>query len=278
MQGATATAGRQQPAADLERLRQPPHHDRQHRPQAQRLLGRRRPGSRPRRRPPRRRGARAGRGCAPAAPSPTPGRSRWSRDPRPAGSSARPAARCRSSGCRPRARACSSSERMSSRWSRSGTSRRARISSSSVRSIGSISRRKAGSVGARWGPSAARMSIDGTLPVQSSIFWSRPPRCSRRAPSSMPNTARMITSSVTACIRGPELEGLAHRPAIDLPVGHRGHQLAVTLHPLAVEGRQHQLALAACAGPRRAGERSCGRRPAAGCGWPRPRAAARGCP
>ncbi len=40
----------------------------------------------------------------------------------------------------------------------------------------------------------------------------------------------------------PHLERLAGRPAARLAPRHRGHHLGVALHPLAVEGRQHQLA------------------------------------
>ena len=53
-----------------------------------------------------------------------------------------------------------------------------------------------------------------------------------------------MTSSVTACIRGSSSKRLAARPALDLALGHLAHELAVALHPLAVERRQHQLALA----------------------------------
>ena len=42
----------------------------------------------------------------------------------------------------------------------------------------------------------------------------------------------------------PDRERLAGRPARDLALGDLPHQLAVALHPLAVEGRQQQLALA----------------------------------
>ena len=41
-----------------------------------------------------------------------------------------------------------------------------------------------------------------------------------------------------------QLVGGAGRPALDLPHGDLGHRLAVALHPLAVERRQQQLALA----------------------------------
>ena len=42
----------------------------------------------------------------------------------------------------------------------------------------------------------------------------------------------------------PQLVRGADRPALDLARGDLGHRLAVGLHPLAVEGRQQQLALA----------------------------------
>ena len=68
-------------------------------------------------------------------------------------------------------------------------------------------------------------------------------RASRSA-SSMPNTVRMMISSVIACVRGRSPNGS--------PTGHSSISrsaisritLAVALHPLAVERGQHQLALA----------------------------------
>ena len=53
----------------------------------------------------------------------------------------------------------------------------------------------------------------------------------------------MITSSVTACIRGQSANGSPAGQRLDLLLGDRGHQLLVALHALAVEGRQHQLPL-----------------------------------
>ena len=66
---------------------------------------------------------------------------------------------------------------------------------------------------------------------------------SRRAGSRTPKTVRMITSSVIACMVGHGAHRLARRPALDLARRHVGHRLLVAPHPLAVEGRQHQLAL-----------------------------------
>jgi hypothetical protein len=43
---------------------------------------------------------------------------------------------------------------------------------------------------------------------------------------------------------GPDREGLPSRPALELPLGGLDDQLAVGLHPLAVEGGEHQLAMA----------------------------------
>ena len=60
----------------------------------------------------------------------------------------------------------------------------------------------------------------------------------------MPNTARMMISSVIAWVRGRRGNGSSDRPASDLVLGDLAHQVAVALHPLAVEGGQHQLALA----------------------------------
>ena len=53
----------------------------------------------------------------------------------------------------------------------------------------------------------------------------------------------MITSSVTACIRGRSANGSPAGQRLDLLRGHLGHQLLVALHALAVERRQHQPAL-----------------------------------
>ena len=63
-------------------------------------------------------------------------------------------------------------------------------------------------------------------------------------PRSTPKTARMITSSVSDCIERQQRERLADRPARRSRVGGLAHHLLVGPHPLAVEGRQHQLALA----------------------------------
>ena len=75
------------------------------------------------------------------------------------------------------------------------------------------------------------------------VSISRPKR-SRRSSSWTPKTARMITARVIRWVWGRRAKGLADRPALHLRQGDLAHQLPVGLDPLAVEGRQQQLALA----------------------------------
>ena len=82
------------------------------------------------------------------------------------------------------------------------------------------------------------------MPTGSIIARMRRLSSSCRGPSSTPKTARMITSSVSDCIEGSSANGS--------PTGHESIARSaasritclVRAHPLAVEGRQHQLALA----------------------------------
>ena len=73
---------------------------------------------------------------------------------------------------------------------------------------------------------------------------SRSPRRSasraRRSASVTPNTARRITSSVIACIRGWSANGSPGGPALDVARDRVAHDRLVRAHPLAVERRQHQ--------------------------------------
>ena len=69
-------------------------------------------------------------------------------------------------------------------------------------------------------------------------------RSSRRSSSSTPKTARMITSSVSACMPGSSSKGSLGRPRVDHAVGGLLDRRLVGAHALPVEGRQHQLALA----------------------------------
>ena len=62
--------------------------------------------------------------------------------------------------------------------------------------------------------------------------------------SRLPKITRWITSSVTACIRGRRLAAVAGRPRVELRVGDLGDRRRPALERLAVEGRQHQPALA----------------------------------
>ena len=66
----------------------------------------------------------------------------------------------------------------------------------------------------------------------------------RSSGSSAPKTTRMITSSVSACMRGWVANGGAARPALDLGRRELRDQVTVRAHAVAVERRQHQLALA----------------------------------
>ena len=63
------------------------------------------------------------------------------------------------------------------------------------------------------------------------------------APSATPKTTRRITSRVTACIRGWIGNSSPERPGVDLGVDDLLDHRLVGAHPLAVEGRQHQLAV-----------------------------------
>ena len=79
--------------------------------------------------------------------------------------------------------------------------------------------------------------------VQSSIEVSAARRRSSPLASETPKIARMTISSVIRCIAGRVATTSPPRPGGDLRLGGRRHQLAVGLHPLAVERRQQQLAL-----------------------------------
>ena len=89
-----------------------------------------------------------------------------------------------------------------------------------------------------------RASRRSWLAVASSRRRSGAPTRSIRSASSSPKTVRRMISRVIACIEGAAANGGAVRPGGDLALGDRAHRLAVGLHPLAVEGRQHQPALA----------------------------------
>ena len=67
----------------------------------------------------------------------------------------------------------------------------------------------------------------------------------RRSASSMPKTVRMMISSVIAWVPGAQAERLVRRATRRSRCSAISRiRVAVALHPLAVEGGQHQLALA----------------------------------
>ena len=78
----------------------------------------------------------------------------------------------------------------------------------------------------------------------SSIEARRSPSRASRSASSMPNTVRMMIWSVISWVRGRRPNGSPDGPGRDLLLGRLAHHVAVALHPLAVEGGEHQLALA----------------------------------
>ena len=96
---------------------------------------------------------------------------------------------------------------------------------------------------------SASISTRRRLPTMSSRLRSGRPSRSSRSRSSTPKTARMITSSVIACMLGSTAKRRPARPRRHVPLGHLGHHLAVVAHPLAVERRQQQAALAQVLGP-----------------------------
>ena len=70
----------------------------------------------------------------------------------------------------------------------------------------------------------------------------RPRAALRRAGSVTPKTARRITSSVTACMRGCSANASSSGQRATSRCDHLAHRRLVRAHALAVERRQHQLA------------------------------------
>ena len=101
---------------------------------------------------------------------------------------------------------------------------------------------------ARTAPTPCRAAgTESSRPGAAARFSSSLRRCrspSSCGPASRPNTARRITSSVSAWKRGCSSIGLPGRPRRCLLVGDLLHGAGQPLHLLAVEGGQHQLALA----------------------------------
>ena len=153
-------------------------------------------------------------------------RSSWSDMPRPSSS-----------------RAWISIESTSSRSSRSGAARRRRISSNSSSSAGSMTCRKARTRDSRCGPITAIMAMRRGSEPQESTSRRASSNRRRRVVSVTPNTVRITTSSVIACMRGHTFRGRPARPAGHLALGDLGHRLPVAAHPLAVERGEHELAL-----------------------------------
>ena len=187
-------------------------------------------------------------GGAAAGRTPTRAWSRSSRGRRPAASSARRAAPGRSSAGRPRrAPGAGSTAR-----------RRARLD---VRRL-PAARDLVVDLGVRRGPqpqealpdpapdglphaagSRSPASARLCMPM-SSIAPSRSRSRASRSASSMPKTVRMMISSVIAWVRGRRPNGCPTGQRSISPLRDLLHQVAVALHPLAVERGQHQLALA----------------------------------
>ena len=113
---------------------------------------------------------------------------------------------------------------------------------------------------ARRTPSSCR--IAARFPTGSSIVRMRRFSSSWRGPSSTPKTACMITSSVSDCIVGSSVNGLAHRPRVDRPVGRACHHASRT-RASARRGRRAASA-AAGAGARRRRAAAPTARPAPG--------------
>ena len=67
---------------------------------------------------------------------------------------------------------------------------------------------------------------------------------SKRSGSRTPKTAPRMTASVIASVWGRSANGVTDRPRLHLAVGHLAHQGSRSAGPLAVEGRQQELALA----------------------------------
>ena len=69
------------------------------------------------------------------------------------------------------------------------------------------------------------------------------PQPSRRRPGSSPKTARRMISRVSRLQQRMKLDGSPRGQLADLSLGDLGDQVRQPLHPLAVEGPEHQLAL-----------------------------------
>ena len=78
---------------------------------------------------------------------------------------------------------------------------------------------------------------------------SRSRRRSTRSGSVTPNTARQITSKVSARMRSRRTSSAPGVPAGDLALGHVADHLAERRDPRTLERRQQQLALAQVLGP-----------------------------
>ena len=149
--------------------------------------------------------------------------------------------------------------RAASRARRRGRRRRARRSSISSKISRSASSRSAHEAcprlrrrGRAAGTAASRRA---GCPWQGSASGAR---AGRRAavPGSSPNTARRIDLERQRLQPRVQRYRLVARPARGLALGDLRHEPGEALHLLAVEGRQHQLALLQMRRPRRAGSRS----------------------
>ena len=186
--------------------------------------------------------------CAAAARTSRPASWRSSRGRRAPATSARRAAHGRSAARPPRRarRAAARARRRARRGPR--PPRRSRITAYIWRSTIASTAREHAACGSRWPAlrsSTSRYSgvVEAASSRRSVSRIRSLGRCRCRGPP-IPNTPRMITSSVTACIRGASANAS--------PTGQRsiswsatvGDHLHVALDRLAVERRQQQLALA----------------------------------
>ena len=100
-------------------------------------------------------------------------------------------------------------------------------------------------------PDAAQVGRVRAVPLRHRLIassigigtWSARRIASRSRGSPPPNTTRRMISSATACMRSSVLIGRPGSQRASSVVGHAGHRLAPALELLAVEGRQHELAL-----------------------------------
>ncbi len=129
----------------------------------------------------------------------------------------------------------------------SASPRRSSISSNSIASASCCSARNLAMGPVRWSTRPARLSGAGReaepLSPKASISRMRSRSRSNRSPGCSPNTALRMISRVRRLGAGVKVDGSVPRPAGHVALAYLGHQVGQPLHPFAVEGGQHQLAL-----------------------------------